>query len=253
MTGYIRQDVSNNIANGAVIDADDLDAEFNALATTFTTTGHTHDGTAGNAAPVTVVGPAQDVITSSTAMAPKANNIYDLGSSTNKWKNVYAVGTSYLTTLSSSDATVSGTVLVGYVSTNGAYKLQVNSQIFATSATVATSDARYKEDVQPITDALELVDALNPVSFSWKEHPVHNFDRNPTIGFLAQDVQSALSNKPWVNSIVKSNAFKTESGETEEFLGLAEGPLVSLLTAALKEAHAKIKELDARVTALESK
>jgi hypothetical protein len=249
MTGYIRQDVSNNIANGAVINADDLDAEFNALATTFTAaSGHNHDGTTGNGAPVTVVGPAQDVIISSTAMSPKANNLYDLGTTTNKWKNLYYAGL-----VSGLDATVSGTVLVGYVSTNGAYKLQVNSQIFATSATVATSDARYKENVEPITGALDLVEGLNPVSFSWKQHPVHNFDRQPTIGFLAQEVQSALQDKPWMGSIVRTNSYETPSGETEEFLGLAEGPLVSLLTAALKEAYSTIKQLDARVTALESK
>ena len=31
MAGYTRQDTSNNIANGNVIDADDFDAEYNAL------------------------------------------------------------------------------------------------------------------------------------------------------------------------------------------------------------------------------
>jgi hypothetical protein len=30
-TGYIRTDTADNIANGNVIDADDLDTEFNAI------------------------------------------------------------------------------------------------------------------------------------------------------------------------------------------------------------------------------
>ena len=46
MAGYTRQDTANNIANGNVIDADDFDAEYNALEAAFNaTTGHKHDGT----------------------------------------------------------------------------------------------------------------------------------------------------------------------------------------------------------------
>jgi hypothetical protein len=97
MTGYTRQDLSNNISNGSVIDADDLDLEFNAVETSFnTSTGHKHDGTSGEGAPITVVGPAQDVVTTSTQMAPKADDTYDLGSATNKWKDLYVDGVAYL-------------------------------------------------------------------------------------------------------------------------------------------------------------
>lgn len=157
-----------------------------------------------------------------------------------------------------------GYVLVGYTSSNGAYKLQVNSQIFATSATIATSDGRYKENVEPLADALSLVCALRPVSFNWKEHPVHAFDcKHPTIGFIAQEVQQALADTPYAENIVKANvcvlepAVLNDKGEvtteavTEEFLGIAEGNLIPLLTAALQEANAKIDALAARVSSLE--
>jgi hypothetical protein len=60
-------------------------------------------------------------------------------------------------------------LLIGYTADNGAYKLQVNSQIFATSATVATSDGRYKENVATLDGCVDLVKALRPVSFNWKE------------------------------------------------------------------------------------
>jgi len=83
-----------------------------------------------------------------------------------------------------------GELLIGYTSDNGAYRLQVNGQIFATSATIATSDGRYKENIVPLTGALSDVCALNPVQFSWKKHPVHDFDiETPTVGFIAQEVQ----------------------------------------------------------------
>jgi hypothetical protein len=86
-----------------------------------------------------------------------------------------------------------GYLLVGYTSSNGAYKLQVNSQIFATSAIIATSDKNYKTNITPISNSLALVNKLNPVSFDWKEHSVHDFDtKNTYVGFLAQDVQKVF-------------------------------------------------------------
>ena len=150
-----------------------------------------------------------------------------------------------------------GYLLVGYSSSNGSYRLQVNSQIFATSATVATSDGRYKENVQPLTGAMALVARLNPVQFTWKEHPVHEFDRAaPTIGFIAQEVQDALAGEPYLPSIVKENVctYVTPEGEqkTEDFLGIAEGNMIPLLTKALQEAMTEIASLRARVEALEA-
>jgi hypothetical protein len=158
----------------------------------------------------------------------------------------------------------SGNLLVGYQSSNGNFRLQVNSQIFATSSTIATSDGRYKEDVTPLTGALGLVTALNPVQFKWKEHPVHNFVTDaPTIGFIAQEVEEVLKDTPYINSIIKANEcilspeVKDEDGEvtqeavTEKFLGIAEGNLIALLTKAIQEQQAMIKDLQTRIEALE--
>ena len=157
----------------------------------------------------------------------------------------------------------SGNLLVGYTSSNGSYKLQVNSQIFATSSTIATSDVKYKENIVALDDALSLVSALNPVQFSWKEHPIHNFDRTqPTIGFIAQEVQQVLANKPYLNSIVKRNECviseeeKDENGNvtkpavTEEFLGIAEGNMIALLTKSIQEQQAIIEQMKADIAAL---
>ena len=158
----------------------------------------------------------------------------------------------------------SGNALIGYTSSNGSYKLQVNSQIFATSSTIATSDGRYKENVTPLTGALDLVSALNPVHFDWKPHSVHDFDiENTTIGFIAQEVEDVLADKPYLGSIVKSNTCVITPEETdedgnviaeavtEEFLGIAEGNLVALLTKAIQEQKAIIDALETRITALE--
>ena len=160
----------------------------------------------------------------------------------------------------------SGNLLIGYTSSNGSYKLQVNSQIFATSSTIATSDARYKENVEELSGALDIVKALRPVSFDWKAHPIHNFDTTTkTVGFLAQDVQQTLAEKPYLNSIIKTNEcviepeVKDENGNvtkeavTEEFLGIAEGNMISILTAAIQELSAQVTTLQSQVTALQAK
>ena len=65
MAGYTRQSTSQ-IINGANITAPPLNAEFNQLASSFGVTGHTHDGTSGNA-------PKIDLATSVTGYLPATN------------------------------------------------------------------------------------------------------------------------------------------------------------------------------------
>jgi hypothetical protein len=180
-------------------------------------------------------------------------------------------------------------LLVGYTSSNGAYRLQVNSQIFATSSTIATSDGNYKDEQTPITNALPLVMQLQPKTFRWKQGqaadgvpnpnfgkpktvmsvemqpnengdmvPVdkkvesvdeqqwlrepHNFPDGVNIGFIAQEVAETLKDQPYVQNIVKKNirsAIFDDAGNKiapeSEFLGIAEGNMIALLTAAIKE------------------
>jgi hypothetical protein len=165
-------------------------------------------------------------------------------------------------------------LLIGYTADNGAYKLQVNSQIFATSATVATSDGRYKENVATLNGCIDLVNALRPVSFDWKPQQDitridedgnsvlvregHNFPGGKQVGFIAQEVQEVLADKPWLGSVIKQNvrpaiedADGNELAPEEEFFGIAEGNLTAVLTAALQEAIAMIGALEARIAALE--
>lgn len=172
---------------------------------------------------------------------------------------------------------------IGYnTSVSSSYRLQVNSQIYATSSTVATSDGRYKKDVENITGALDIVKSLRPVQFKWKPHHTHDFDlENTTVGFIAQEVQETLANKPYVNSIIKKNEFVIEAEEyntvvvepardevydetgklvslgippvtekvitkpavKEEFLGIAEGNLIAILTKAIQEQQVMIDQL----------
>jgi len=92
-TGYVRTDTANNISNGNVIDADDLDNEFNAVEAAFNvSTGHTHDGTAAEGAPIEVIGPAQDIVATTSTLRPKTTNTVDLGTTTLRYKDLYLEG-----------------------------------------------------------------------------------------------------------------------------------------------------------------
>ena len=149
-------------------------------------------------------------------------------------------------------AGTSGYLLVNYSSSNGGYPLQVNGQIFATNATIATtSDERYKENISSLENSLDIVKALNPVQFNWKKHPVHNFITDvPRIGFLAQEVQQALQNETYLNSIIQTNETEYEKDGVivkEEFLTITEGSLIAILTKAVKELTEKVEALEAQL------
>lgn len=90
MAGYTRQ---STFTDGDVITAAHSNDEFDQLVSSFdNATGHTHDGTSAEGAPITVVGPAQDVIVSGTQVLPKTNNTLDVGSATFKFKDGYFAG-----------------------------------------------------------------------------------------------------------------------------------------------------------------
>ncbi|HEY0265713.1 MAG TPA: DUF2793 domain-containing protein [Rhizomicrobium sp.] len=77
-----------------------------------------------------------------------------------------------------------GAVLIGYTASNGAYMLQVNSQIFATSSTIATSHGPYKDNQQPLTGCLGIVNMLQPKSFTWKQGAGAGGVANPNFGHV---------------------------------------------------------------------
>ena len=97
MAGYTRNDGPNNISDGNVINSSDLDGEYDAIEAAFNnSTGHTHDGTAAEGAPIEVVGPAQDLVVTAAKVEPKTDNTLDLGSSTKEFKDLYIDGTAYI-------------------------------------------------------------------------------------------------------------------------------------------------------------
>jgi len=96
-TGYTRNDTNNNIAEGNVIRASDLDGEFDAIQTAFNAAaGHSHDGTQGEGGPITKLGPSQDVTVSASLISPSTDDTIDIGSSGVQFKDLYIDGQAYI-------------------------------------------------------------------------------------------------------------------------------------------------------------
>jgi hypothetical protein len=144
-----------------------------------------------------------------------------------------------------------GEFLIAYTKAQdqGAYKLQVNSQIFATNATIATSDIRFKENIQPLDKGLEIINKLKPVKFNFISTTENNFSEFDEIGFIAQDVEGALSTELFAKAVVK----KLDEDKDDSALGLMTEKLIPILVKAMQEQQALIKALEQRIINLENK
>jgi hypothetical protein len=131
-------------------------------------------------------------------------------------------------------------VLIGTTSDNGAYLLQVNSQIYATNATIATSDARFKTNVDSLTDATSVIESLRPVAFDFIPQEDRNFATERQVGLIAQESQEALAGTDYAGSVV---------AQCGDHLGLAYEKLVPVLIRALQESNARIAALEERINA----
>jgi hypothetical protein len=145
-TGYTRNDTPNNIADGNVINASDLDGEFDAIQSAFNaSTGHSHDGTTGEGPQIDTGGIADDAVT--------------LGTKTTG--NYVATGA------------VSGVGLSGSASSEGAtFTITSNATSANTASTIVARDASGNFSAGTITASLTgtasnaaLLDSIDSTSF----------------------------------------------------------------------------------------
>jgi hypothetical protein len=139
--GYTRNDTPNNIANGNIINASDLDGEYDAIEAAFNgSTGHTHDGTSGEGGPVTVLGPAQDFVASTTEIKPKTTNTLDIGTSLLKFKDIHIAGTANLPTVDIDAGAIDGTTIGGTTAAAGTFtNLTASTNLTLASGSTVTA------------------------------------------------------------------------------------------------------------------
>ena len=90
MAGYTRQSAAT-IVTGGTITAADFNDEFNQIQTAFnSTSGHNHDGTAGEGGAITSIGPSQEISLTATAITPSTTNSVDIGSVSKQFASIHA-------------------------------------------------------------------------------------------------------------------------------------------------------------------
>jgi len=254
MAGYTRQ-AEINIVTGGIIDAADFNNEYNAIESAFSaSTGHTHDGTAGEGAPIQNIGPSQDVVITSSEMRPKTTNTVDLGTSALKFKDAYFSGTVNMAGGITGDARNPANnvdVQIGNQHdfihfdedigmrfyTAGAEDmrleddgdLHVDGNVVAYSTTV--SDERLKQNIEKIDSALDKVSQLNGYTFEYKH------DGKKSAGVIAQEVEKILP------TAVEEKRLPLQSHDGEVYKTVQYDQLHGLLIEAIKELKAEIQEL----------
>jgi hypothetical protein len=108
-----------------------------------------------------------------------------------------------------------------------------------TSTTYATSsDYRLKENVAPMTGALDMVQALNPVTYTWKA------DGSDGQGFIAHELQEVCPDA------VTGEKDAVDKDGKPVYQGVDTSFLVATLTAAIQEQQAQIEQLRAEIEIL---
>jgi len=149
---YIRQ---SSFSDGDTINAALFNDEYDQLVAAFSTSGHTHDGSAGEGAPITKLGPTQDVVIGSSSITPKTNNTVDLGSSSLKFKDAYFSGNVNVDGV----VTHSGNMVIGDAATD---TLTINATIQGSSLVFEGATANAHELTLAIPDATSDVTVTLP-------------------------------------------------------------------------------------------
>lgn len=133
-----------------------------------------------------------------------------------------------------------GEFMIAGTTDQGAYNLQVNGTgVWGAGAYVNGSDAKLKENVADIGSCLDVVKAMRPVTFQYKQ--TYSKDQSIQPGFIAQELQTAMEGKTYLNGVVQ---------EGKKNLNVAYQNIIPILTKAIQEQQEQINELKAEIAAL---
>lgn len=204
---------------------------------------------------------------------PSSNNFYSLGSGTLAFNNTYTrtltAGT--IVPISGSDVTVSGTIIPTAVTTsniastgnltfaaNGTNRIVYNHsnnslepstdtgqklgrsgvrwlELWASNGVIQTSDEREKANLQPSQIGLDFVNALEPVSWTWREGD----DQRTHHGLGAQSVERVA------DALGVDFGGIIHDAETDRY-HLSYSEFIAPLIAATQELTKRIESLEAR-------
>ncbi|MEK9603814.1 MAG: tail fiber domain-containing protein [Flavobacteriaceae bacterium] len=131
-----------------------------------------------------------------------------------------------------------GKVGIGKNNPVNASTLDVNGDVYANGIQL-TSDARYKTQIEELTDALDIVLQLRGVRHEWKSNAGKKFSPGTVLGLIAQEVE------PYLPEVVRTDQDGYKSVDYTK--------LAPLLIEAIKSQQKQIDEQEERLNAIEKK
>jgi len=268
MAGYTRQ-AAANIATGSVIDADDFNDEYNQIQSAFNaSTGHTHDGTAAEGAPIEKIGPSQDVVCTASVLRPKTTNAIDLGTTALQYKDAFFDGTVKTDTLTvDENATITGNLTVnGTLSTaGGGITNTARAAISGGTGIIYNSSTGRIDciiDSPAEVNLANLSNSGNNLSGSFTATGNITAYSDERLKENVQTIENALDKVSQMRGVTYNYKSELNDGqrgtgviaqemqqvmpevvEEGQYLSVAYGNLVGVLIEAVKELQAEIKEL----------
>ena len=151
-----------------------------------------------------------------TQIGPSTSDYYIIGSTTHDW---HLDGTLEMRLESGGD-------------------LQVNGDVVAFSTT--TSDARLKTDVEVVEGALDKVNQLRGVEFTYLD------DGRKSAGVIAQELECVLPSAVRESSVLA----RTEQGDSTLYKTVQYDQLHALLIESMKELSTRVSALETKLAAL---
>jgi hypothetical protein len=155
--------------------------------------------------------------------------------------------------LKDTNATLNGSYMY-FLNSAGTVAGQIAHNGTATVAYSTSSDYRLKDNIAPMTGALDRVAQLKPVTYSWK------VDGSKGEGFIAHELAEVVPDcvtgeKDAVELVddLDAEGRKIGTKEVPRYQGIDTSFLVATLTAAIQEQQAIITDLKARIETLEAK
>ena len=112
------------------------------------------------------------------------------------------------------------------------YKLEVDGEIYASGDVIMFSDARYKTNIQPLSNVTDLVAQLNGIRFNWIDGKP---DDRTHIGLIAQDVEKVLPEAVYTDQLTGKKS-------------VAYPALAGAFAQALNETNERLKTLEKQMT-----
>jgi hypothetical protein len=106
------------------------------------------------------------------------------------------------------------------------------------AGSVTASDKRAKTNIIPISNGIETIKKLNPVSYDWLQHITGNFEFQKGYGFIADDIQK----------IMPELIYEKQGYTYKDFKHLDYTSFHAIAIKAIQELAEKIEKLEAQIS-----